>query len=136
MVVVVCWRAVTGSLAISLAATLDASLPPDTVTVLVGNGGALAATSTVSVIGGYDAPAARTFAVVHVAVATVQVQPLPLMAVAVKDAGRASATVTVPLLAAPPTLEILMVNVSPVLALVKGSVWLFVMWMSGAGTHG
>jgi hypothetical protein len=44
--------------------------------------GALPATDTMSVMGGYDAPLpASTFAVVHVVVPTLQLQPAPLMAV-------------------------------------------------------
>jgi hypothetical protein len=71
--------------------------PPETVAVLVTLAEALAATLTVSMIGGWLAPGARTSLRVHVTVApTVQVQPEPVAAVAVSPAGKVSLTVTVP----------------------------------------
>src|SRR5262249_30092803 len=75
-------------------------------------------------------------AFVHVTVPTLQVQPLPAMATAANDAGSASETVTVPLVAAPPTFLTLMVNVSAPSPCVKGSAWLLEMARSGAGKHG
>ena len=57
---------------------------------------AVAATLTAIVIGGKDAPAARTSLRVHVTVVVpLQVQPLPVALVVVSPAGRASVTVVV-----------------------------------------
>ena len=59
---------------------------------------------TVSVIAGYELPAASASERVQVTVATVQLQPVPLNAVAVNPAGSVSETVTAPELAAFPML--------------------------------
>src|SRR5215472_15764132 len=89
-----CPRIVVGSLAASLAVLT--SPPPETVAVLATLAGALAATLTVRIKGGYDPPAARTSLRVQVSVARTQLHPEPLSAVALRPVGRLSVTVTVP----------------------------------------
>src|SRR5689334_13863415 len=100
-------RTIVGSVAVLLAALV--SPPPETVAVLVTLAGALAATFTLSMMGGYEAPALSASARVQVVVASVQVQPLPAIAAAVSPAGSVSVTVTVPVLDAVPTLVTAMV---------------------------
>ena|SRR6185312_12347449 len=78
-----------------------------------------AVTFPVTVIGGKLWPAESASVRVHVPDDTVQVQPVPAMAVMVKPVG-GSATVTVPLVAALPVLETVMLYVafcSPLLKL-------------------
>src|SRR5690349_8287565 len=97
-----------GSVAVLLAALM--SPPPDTVAVLVTLAGALAATFTASVMGGYEAPEASASARVQVEVGpAAQVQPAPLMAAAARPAGSVSVTVTAPALGAVPALRTVMV---------------------------
>src|ERR1041385_2248509 len=74
------------------------SPPPETVAVFVTLPGAPKGTSTVNVIGGYEAkPPDRKSTRVQVSVARVQVQPVPLMAVGLRPVGgNVSTTVTVP----------------------------------------
>jgi hypothetical protein len=84
-----------GSAALLLAGV--ASPPPVTVAVLVTDAAAFAATLTVRLMAGYEAPGASASLRVQVTVApTVHVQPEPDAAVAVSPAGRVSETVTVP----------------------------------------
>src|SRR5205814_622561 len=89
---------------ISVAVSFDwlVSPPPETVAVFVTEAGALLATFTMSVIDGYVAAAASASLRVQVSVASVQFQFVPLMAVADSPTGKASVTVTVPELEAPP----------------------------------
>src|SRR5947199_282217 len=93
---------VVTSVAVSLAVLV--SPPPETVAVLVCGDVALAATSTVRVIAGYEDPAANALLRVQESVARTQLQPVPAIPVAVKPAGSVSVTVTVPLVAAVPEL--------------------------------
>jgi len=85
----------------SLAALLPvlSSPPPDTVTLLVTEAGALLATSTKRVSGGYLVPAASGVLPpnrLQGPAGGVQLQPLPLIDVAVRPAGGSvSVTVTV-----------------------------------------
>jgi hypothetical protein len=69
--------------------------PPATETLFVSEEAALLATLTVTVIAGYDEPAASASDRVHVSVPTVQVHPVPLSPVTVKPVGGVSVTVTV-----------------------------------------
>src|SRR5206468_1501606 len=78
--------------------------PPETATVLDTEAAALAARFTVTVMGGWLAPAASTSLRVHVNVASVQFQPVPAIPVAVKTAGSVSATVTAPVVGPCPRL--------------------------------
>src|SRR5258705_473322 len=90
---------------LSFAVSLEVlvSPPPETVTVFITEAGALLVTFTVRVIAGWLAPAASVSLRVQPSVgAVVQDQPVPAMAAAVKPVGRASVTVTVPEVAAPP----------------------------------
>lgn len=80
------------------------SLPPDTVTVLVTEGGALPATVTVNVITGYDNPAPNASDRVQTSVLIEQVHPVPVIAVGVMLEGRESAKLTVPAVAPVPLL--------------------------------
>src|SRR5208283_4031658 len=73
------------------------SLPPETTTVLVTEGGAPVDTLTVRVITGYGRPAPKASERVQVNVPTEQVQPVPDMVVAVRPEGRASVRLTVPI---------------------------------------
>src|ERR1035437_10163102 len=80
---------VVGSVAVADAATP----PPATETVLVRLAPALAATFTVSVMGGELAPAANTsLRLQPIAGETVQIHPLPCMETAVSPLGRVSST--------------------------------------------
>ena len=73
------------------------SPPPDTVAVFVTVAGALEATFTVKVIGGYEVPEVRTSDRKHVGFPpALHDHPLPLIVFTVRPAGRVSATVTVP----------------------------------------
>ena len=85
--------------------------PPVTMAVLVTTSGAVEATFTVSVMGGYWLPAARASLRVHVAefLEMVHVQPMPLAAVGTRDGGRLSTTVTGPAVDPDPTLLAVMV---------------------------
>ena len=103
---------VVGSEAVSLPVLV--SLPPETTTVLVTEGGALVDTLTVSVITGYDVPAARASERVHVKLPMEQAQPAPLMVVAVRPAGRESVRLTVPMVGPPPLLVTVMMYCAPV----------------------
>jgi hypothetical protein len=78
--------------------------PPDTVAVLTNGVEAFAATLTVSVIGSNELPMAKESDRLQVSVPSTQFQFAPLMAVAVRPDGKVSVTVTVPVVAAPPTL--------------------------------
>src|SRR5690349_8790550 len=91
-----------GSRAVSL--RVFVSPPPDTVATLVTDVGAFAATFTVSVIAGYDDPAASASLRLQLRLASVQLQPAPAIAVAVSPDGSVSVTVTAPLVATPPLL--------------------------------
>ena len=86
---------VVGSLAVSHGVAEQP--PPDTAAEFVTELAAVADTSTVTVIAGYDEPAARASERVHVNVLSVQLHPVPEIAVAVRPVGRASTTLTVPL---------------------------------------
>lgn len=88
--------------AVSLAVLV--SLPPETVTVFVTEGGALPATVTVNVITGYDNPAPKASERVHTSVLIEQVHPVPVIAVGVMLEGRESAKLTVPTVAPVPLL--------------------------------
>src|SRR5205814_1835384 len=84
-----------------------ASPPPATTARVVKLGGALAATFTVSVIGGARAPAASTSERVQVSVASVHDQPVPARPLAFKPFGSVSVTFTAPLVGpAPPLLTV------------------------------
>jgi hypothetical protein len=100
-------RTVVGSFAVLFARFV--SPPPDTATLFVTLAGALAETFTVSVIGGYAAPAARLSDRVHVRFARFVVQPVPLIVVAINPAGSESVTVMDPDEAAFPTLVTMIV---------------------------
>ena len=91
---------VVTSEAVSLAVLV--SLPPETVTVLVTEGGAFDKTFTVKVITGYDAPPARVSERVQTSVLIEQLHPVPNIAVAVRLEGRESARLTVPTVAPGP----------------------------------
>jgi len=93
---------VVGSVPLSLEVLV--SPPPETVTELLTEAPAFAATFTVSVMTGKLTPAASTVVVVQVSVFRLHPQPAPLIAVAVKPAGNASTRVTVPLVAPVPAL--------------------------------
>jgi hypothetical protein len=69
--------------------------PPTTDAWFVNEDAALLATLTVTVIAGYEEPAASASDRVHVSVPTVQVHPVPLSPVTVSPVGGASVTVTV-----------------------------------------
>jgi hypothetical protein len=94
---------VVGSLAESL--LVFSSPPPETDAEFVTELAALPATSTVTVIAGYDELAARASERVHVSVPSVQLQPVPEIAVAVRPLGRESVAVTVPLVGPGPPFE-------------------------------
>src|SRR2546429_402681 len=97
------WLIVVGSVVESLLVTT--SPPPETEAELVTELDAVADTSTVTVIAGYEEPAARASERVQVRVARVQLQPVPEIAVAVRPLGSVSDTVTVPLVAPDPEFD-------------------------------
>src|SRR5437899_2668065 len=78
-------RIVVGSFAVLLPVLV--SPPPETVAVLVTVTGALLATLTVRVMGGWLAPGARVSLRVQGPEGGGQIQPLPDMAVAVRPSG-------------------------------------------------
>src|SRR5438876_339000 len=94
-----------------------------TVAVLVTAGGALAATFTVSVIEGYEAPAASTSLRVHGPAGWLHVQPVPPIAVAVRPEGSVSLAVTVPLVGPLPLLRTLSRYVAPNCPCVNVPAW-------------
>jgi hypothetical protein len=100
-------RTVVGSLAVLFATFV--SPPPETVTTFVRLAGAPPETFTVSVIGGYAAPAARLSEREQVKLARFVVQPVPLIVVAIRPAGSESVTVMDPDEAAFPTLVTMIV---------------------------
>src|SRR5689334_3378766 len=92
---------VVGSLAVALTEP-----PPEAVTWLVRVGrGASGATSTVTVMSGYEAPGASASLRVQVLPGVGQVQPVPDIATFVSPTGALSMTVTVPLVGAFPVFE-------------------------------
>jgi hypothetical protein len=107
------------------------SLPPDTVTVFVTDGGAFPATVTVSVIAGYDAPPARASARVQTNVLIEQLHPVPVIAVAVRLEGRESARLTVPTVAPVPLLVTVMEYCAPLCPCAKLPLCDFVTVKSG-----
>jgi hypothetical protein len=91
---------VVGSLIASL--VVLSSPPPETVAEFVTELDALLATSTVTVIAGYDEPAARAPERVQISVPSVQLHPVPEIAVAVRPLGSESVAVTVPVVGPAP----------------------------------
>src|SRR6202158_2920093 len=88
--------------------------PPLTAAWLTTEFAALARTVTVTVIAGYEAPAAKAFARVHVTVwptGAGHVHPVPAAAVGVSPAGNVSVTVTGAVVVAPPMLGVVSVCV-------------------------
>src|SRR5262249_46609564 len=102
---------VVGSIAVLFARFV--SPPPETLATLVRLAAALAATFTVTVIGGNAAPDTKTSERVQVSVPKSVLQPEPLIAVAVNPTGNASVTVMEPLEAAGPTFVMTIAYVSP-----------------------
>ncbi len=105
--VIVCGVCPTSEITVESDEVLFQSLtspPPDTVTLFVRLVLASEATETVTVIAGYEAPAARGSARVQ-ETASVHVHPEPEAAVAVRPVGRLSVTVIDPDDAAFPTFE-------------------------------
>src|SRR5258706_5910454 len=102
---------------------VTSSPPPATVAVLVTLAGAFDATLTVSVIKGYEAPAASTSLRVHAPAGWLHVQPVPPIAVAVRPEGSVSLTVTVPLVGPPPLLRTLSPYVAPNCPCVNVPAW-------------
>src|SRR5436305_5152408 len=86
-----------------------ASPPPETAAMFVRLAGALAATLTVTVTGGYAPPATRLFERVQVRLARFEVQPEPPIAVMLRPAGKASVIVMDPEEAALPILVTMIV---------------------------
>src|SRR5215469_9835068 len=84
---------VVGSVAVLL--LVLTSPPPETLALLVTMPGALLATFTVNVMGGYEEWAESASLRVQVSVPSVHDHPVPLMAVAVSPVGTVSVTVTV-----------------------------------------
>src|SRR5207244_4486926 len=76
--------------------------PPSTLALFVTEAGASEATSTVTVIFGYESPAASTSERVHFG-SVVQSQPVPAIAVTVSPVGGSSVTVTWPAVGPSPT---------------------------------
>src|SRR5205085_1610366 len=106
------WVTVVGSVAVLLPGVV--SPPPDTMAVLIKDGAALAATSTVTVIEGYAAPAASGSERLQFTVGPgAHIQPVPLALVRVMPTGKVSVTVTVPEVDAVPTLLAVSVYVNP-----------------------
>ena len=108
------WAAICSAASICVTSLAEsfavlASLPPETVAVLVTDDGALAATFTVSVIGSKLVPANNTSPRVHCRGERVQIQFGPLRSVAVSPAGRVSLTVISAEVSAPPMLETVIV---------------------------
>ena len=93
---------VVTSEAVSLAVLV--SLPPDTVTVFITEGGAFEATVTVKAMTGYDVPPAKASDRVQINVPIEQLHPVPVIAVGVRLEGRESARLTVPTVAPVPLL--------------------------------
>jgi hypothetical protein len=89
------------------------SPPPETVAVLVNEGGAFGATSTVRVNAAL-APLGNILGLEHFTVTTLQLQPPgpATRALAIRPDGILAATVTVPAVFTCPTLEIVIVYVS------------------------
>jgi len=90
----------TATMLVELVAVALAEPPPETVTVFVTVVGEVAVTFTVTVMVGYDAPAARASLRVHVF--SPQLQPVPDIEASESPSGRFSVTVTVPLVAETP----------------------------------
>src|SRR5436309_3144897 len=84
-----CARTVVGSVPVAFGEP-----PPETATLFTTGDKALAATFTVTVIGGYDAAAPSASARVHVLL--MQFQPVPAMDTRLRPSGTVSVTVTVP----------------------------------------
>src|SRR5579871_337291 len=97
--------------------------PTETVAVFATDGAALAATLTVTVMGEKLEPAASASVRVHTSVPSTHVQPEPEIAVAVRPGGSVSLTVTMPLVAAVPTLLTISVYVLPVSPSRNTPVW-------------
>src|SRR5262249_45452016 len=103
-------RSAPGPIVVTSLAVLFAVLtspPPETVAVLVNDGGAAGATFTVRVIGEYLAPAVRASLRVHLRFwpAMLHTQPAPAAAVGVSSAGRVSLTVTGLVVGPPPMFD-------------------------------